>query len=664
MCGIAGVIQTAASHRELSRHQPALMDSLLHRGPDSKGSWHNEAGNLLLLHRRLAIQDVSPAGHQPMQSNSGRFVIAFNGEIYNFVKLRSQLSSLNFSFEGHSDTEVILAAIEAWGLDKALAQLEGMFAIALYDQQQDELHLIRDRIGEKPLYYTCHDGDYVFASELKAILAVLDKPRKKVSEQALGAYFKYGYVPAPLSMVQGVFKLGAGQKITLPLAKATAITSTVNGTDPLNAYLSKWWSLPQTVKSGLNQPINDSGKAINQLEEILTESVVQQSIADVPLGCFLSGGVDSSLVTALLQHNLDASIDTFTIGFKEKQYDESSYAGQIARHLGTSHTVLELSESDLLGLWPAQAGMIDEPLANASIIPSYAVSKLARQHVTVCLSGDGGDELFGGYNRYVWTLRVFHKLANTPVLLKKLFATANSPRLIQCVNKLLQLMQKTGLVGKQSNIDAKLLKLAEILPKQHLEDIYDHLLSFWHSPPTTRSTATPSVVAPFCEKGHWQSDNFYQHSMACDQTYYLAEDNLAKVDRSAMAVSLETRLPLLDKNVIEFSWRIPSTLKIREGETKWILRQVLYKHVPRELIERPKMGFTVPVAQWLSGPLRGWAESLLATLPRHSLLDKKTITNCWDKLLQGQAYQGNKVWAVLVLLEWCERHDIEISTPT
>jgi len=579
-----------------------------------------------------------------MISASSRYVIAFNGEIYNHTGLRAELARAGHApvWRGHSDTETLLAAFEAWGIEQTLKRSVGMFAFAMWDQARRTLTLARDRVGEKPLYYGWIGGLLVFASELKALKAhILFRPA--IDRSALALFMRYGYVPAPHSIYEGIRKLPAGTRLEV---EASA--------PGLEAQPRAYWSVADVISSGLANPfVGNQDDAVSELERILRLSISQQMVADVPLGAFLSGGIDSSTVVALMQAESKRRIKTFTIGFGQATHDEAAHAKAVARHLGTEHTELYVTPEEALTVIPRLPHIYDEPFADSSQIPTYLVAQMARQHVTVSLSGDGGDELFGGYNRYLLTQRTWGTLSRVPVSLRRAAAaTLNlvSPSDWTRILDPVQRLAPTRL--RQADIGEKVRKGAMVLPAANSEELYDLLLSHWLGNvvlgggigSTNDDRATPHL------------DDVVHQMMAKDMLGYLPDDVLCKVDRAAMAVSLETRVPFLDHRVIEFAWQLPLSLKVRDGQGKWALRQVLYRHIPRELVERPKMGFTVPLAAWLRGPLKNWAEALLdpSRLSRQGFLDPTPIRRAWEEHVSGKRNWQDRLWDALMFQAWLE----------
>ena len=632
MCGIAGLVARDLTGPECQAAARRMSDRLAHRGPDDSAVWFEPNAHLAFAHRRLAIQDLSPAGAQPMQSASGRYCIVFNGEIYNFRELKRELEGCGHEFRGHSDTEVFLASIEEWGIEAAVRRTIGMFAFGLWDAQERQLSLCRDRMGEKPLYYGWLGETFCFASELKAIKALDSGGELQVNPDSVAAYLRFLYVPAPLSIYRKIYKLLPGSILTLPLDGDVQRKSFDPNISSSGFSPKAYWSVREAALAGLAKPISDDMEAADELEAVLRKTIDRQMIADVELGAFLSGGIDSSTVSALAQSQSTQRIRTFTIGFDDAKHDESKFAEDIARHLDTEHLTLHATARDGLDLVPGLAQMFDEPFADSSQIPTHIVSKLAREHVTVCLSGDGGDELFAGYNRYLWADKLWLRFGNIPL-------------------KARQLM---GRVGDALPTGARIHKAAKFLQSDSLENGYEYLLTFWHDPQIC-SASSDGGSSVFNDVPAEVTD-FMDRAMFADQVGYLPGDNLCKVDRASMAVSLETRLPLLSHEVVELCWRIPLHMKVRHGSSKWLLRQVLYKHVPRELIERPKMGFTVPLRQWLEGDLRSWAEDMFRTMNSagKEFLDEQRVRELWDCQIRGRQDNSSLIWSILMLLSWLE----------
>jgi len=617
-------------------------EAIAHRGPDDSGVWLDAYAGIGLSHRRLSVLDLSPAGHQPMVSGSGRYVIAFNGEIYNHLDLRRQLGDR--AWRGHSDTETLLAGFEFWGIEKTLQRAVGMFAIALWDRVDRSLILARDRMGEKPLYYGWQGTTFLFGSELKALKA---HPafQGEIDRAALALMLRHNYIPAPYSIYKGIRKLLPGTYLKLLMGKREG--------EPVH-----YWSVRGMAERGQAQPFAGSeAEAVMALEAHLLESIGLQMIADVPLGAFLSGGVDSSTVVALMQAKSSRPVKTFTIGFHEEGYDEAQHAKSVARHLGTEHTELYVMPKEAMNVIPRLPALYDEPFSDSSQIPTLLVSEMARRHVTVSLSGDGGDELFGGYNRYFWATNIWRRVGWAPQPIRAALAGALTALPPSAWNGVFRGLSRFLPVGwRYANPGDKLHKLAEILAVRTPEEIYLDLVSHWKQPAeVVLGTHEPPTV--LTDPAQWAGlPDFEQRMMYLDQMTYLPDDILTKVDRAAMGVSLETRVPFLDHRVVEFAWALPLSMKIRHGQGKWLLRQVLYRHVPKELIERPKMGFGVPIDVWLRGPLKGWAEELLdeSRLQREGYFDPRPIRGKWAEHLTGRRNWSYYLWDVLMFQAWLE----------
>jgi len=633
MCGIAGIL-CAVPHPpggELAAAVGRMGRRLVHRGPDSSGTWADEAGGVALAHQRLAILDLSPEGAQPMRSESGRFVVTFNGEIYNYLDLREELAGRGHAFRGHSDTEVLLAAVEEWGVAPALERFNGMFAFGLWDREQRLLHLARDRMGEKPLYFGWFQGTFLFGSEIKAVRA---HPAcgTMIDRNALALFMRHGYVPAPYSILQGLGKLTPAGLLT------------VSPTKPGESALTRYWSHQAAAARGAERPFEGAPQeAVAQVESLLREAVKLRMQADVPLGAFLSGGLDSSTVVALMQVQSARPVKTFTIGFREDGFDEAGHARAVARHLGTEHTELYLGAQDALDVIPRLPELYDEPFADASQIPTFLVSQLARRHVTVSLSGDGGDELLCGYTRYAKAAAIWNRIRWLPAPLRAL-----AGRALRAVPD--AVWSRTVGGDWAERIEAR----ADILRHGTPAALYRGLLSHWQDPtwlvlgaeePSTPFT-DPAAVPPL--------PTFSDRMMVLDALSYLPDDILVKVDRASMGVSLEARVPLLDHRLVELAWRLPLALKCRSGTSKWVLRQILYRQVPKDLVERPKMGFGVPVGAWLRGPLRAWAEDLLDRdrLRREGYLDPSLVQATLRAHLSGARHRPYHLWSVLMFQAW------------
>lgn len=625
-----------------------MSDSIVTRGPDSDGHWLDSDTQIALGHRRLAIVDLSPAGHQPMASPSQRHVIAFNGEVYNHLNLRSLLEQAGTAptWRGHSDTETILACIDAWGIERTIDACTGMFAMAIWDRETYQLTLVRDRLGEKPLYYGWQGcgqaATFMFASELKA-LKVHPSFKGTVDRGALSLMMRHNYVPAPYSIYQDIKKLEPGTILTVSLRQPEPRTQT-------------YWSASQAIADGRARPFTGSPEsAVDELESLLKAAIGRQMMADVPLGAFLSGGIDSSTIVALMQTQSSRPVKTFTIGFNEEGYNEAVHAKAVAKHLGTEHTELYVPAEKALEVVPKLPSLYCEPFSDSSQIPTYLVAELARKHVTVALSGDAGDELFCGYNRYTMTQRLWGRLSKYPKPLRQLASNAVRSLSPNTWNKLLGPVRSilpTSIAS--SNIGDRLHKGAGVLSHETSEQLYRSLVSHWGNPselvrngielPTKLTTWDPGVAGAV------------ERMMAIDTVTYLPDDILAKVDRAAMGVSLETRVPMLDHQVVEFAWRLPLDYKLREAKSKWVLRQLLYRHVPKTLVERPKMGFGVPLDNWLRTSLKDWAEALLdeGRLRHEGFFDPAPIRKKWQEHLAGSRNWQYQLWDVLMFQAWLE----------
>ena len=611
--------------------------TLSHRGPDDAGIFYDEGAGLGFSFRRLSIIDLSAEGHQPMASASGRFVIIFNGEVYNFEEIRAELGS--HPWRGHSDTEVMLEAIERWGLEAAVRRFVGMFAFALWDREERRLHLVRDRVGIKPLYYGRVDGSLLFASELKAIRS-FPGFQDAIDRDTLAAYMRLGYVPAPYSIYRGIHQLQPGHILTLTAAEATP-------------HSSPFWSAADVAEKGVqSQSESSDEELLEQLHEKLLEAVRLRMVADVPLGGFLSGGIDSSTVVALMQAQSARPVKTFTIGFHEGQYDEAAHARKVAAHLGTDHTELIVTPKDALDVVPLLPAMYDEPFADSSQIPTHLVSKLARRHVTVALSGDGGDELFCGYSRYTFANTLWNALKRIPGP-----AARAAARLIHSISPAtMDHLARLPVPERLKNSPGrKAHRFADHLAAQNPAEICLRAISLWPDPALVVPGAREhDVVSQAIHNFRPIMPSAPELGMLTDFTHYLPDDILVKVDRASMAVSLEARVPVLDHRVVECAWQLPLRLKLRRGKTKWALRQILYRYVPAELVERPKMGFVMPVDLWLRGPLREWAEDLLSaeSLGRHGFLAVKPIREKWQEHVAGSRNWQYLLWPVLMFQAW------------
>lgn len=654
MCGIAGFWDADGLNADEARVTlMAMTEAIRHRGPDDSGEWIDAGAGIALGFRRLSILDLSQNGHQPMRSETGRYVIALNGEIYNFRALHRELLGRGHRFRGHSDTEVLLAAISAWGMPGALERCNGMFAFALWDREQRTLHLVRDRAGEKPLYYGWMGRTLLFGSELKALRA---HPafRGDVDRDALAAFFRRGYVPGPYSIYRGVRKLPPGTVLTLRHAAE------------LDAAPVPYWSPKAVVERGVGfPPPHSTDEAVDELHALLRDAVKLRMEADVPLGAFLSGGIDSSTVVALMQAQSATPIQTFAIGFREDRHNEAHHAAAIARHLGTSHTELYVTPDEARAVIPRLPLMYDEPFADTSQIPTFLVSELTRRHVTVSLSGDAGDELFGGYRRHQLGPMIWQAIRRIPLPLRRAFGAMMSVpesngRVGHTVNRYTRKW-----TGKRS-LRERRRQTAEILPVQSPVALYHYMMSHWKHPEALVLGAhEPPLAATDPTRWPDLGEAPALLMMYLDTVAYLPDDILVKLDRASMAVSLEARVPLLDHRVIEFAWRTPLSLKIRHGEGKWLLRQVLYKYVPRRLVARPKQGFGMPIAEWLRGPLRDWAEALLdeRRLRDEAFLDPQAVRQKWTEHLNRETRWDYELWTVLMFESWLQAQT-QIRRPT
>ena len=651
MCGIIGFLGGDFTNDQLSSAiLEEMSDQIVKRGPDSAGIWLDSSTKIALGHRRLAIVDLSPAGYQPMTSGSNRYVMTYNGEIYNSDEIRNELikSRVTVNWRGHSDTETLLAGFDAWGVRETVSRVTGMFAIAVWDKELEQLTLIRDRIGEKPLYYGWQGSGsnkvFLFGSELKALKK---HPQfiNEIDRGSLALYMRYCYVPAPHSIYKGIMKVEPGTIVTVTLQESEHTTE-------------KYWNALDVVRTGAESPFEGTvAEVTNNLDIALRKTISQQMMADVPLGAFLSGGIDSSTVVALMQAQSSRPIKTFTIGFSETGYNEAEFAKLVAGHLGTEHTELYVSSQDALNVIPKLPNLYCEPFADASQIPTFLVSSLARHHVTVSLSGDGGDELFCGYNRYLFADKLWKGLSMTPASVRELVGKSIKSLPAAGWNKTFELLNRiTPRKFNGISWGDKLQKGAGVIASKDLTNLYQGLVSNWQDP--------SAVVI-----GDGEHDRIFstdvqllsdvgdvQKMMAIDTVSYLPDDILVKVDRAAMGVSLETRVPFLDHHIFEFASKIPLAMKLKNGVGKLILRDILYRYVPKDLIERPKMGFGVPVADWLRGPLRGWAEELLdeSRLRSQGFFYPRIVREMWSEHLMGAHNWQSQLWAVLMFQAWLE----------
>jgi asparagine synthase (glutamine-hydrolysing) len=644
MCGITGFWQAPEQDQMTQQNILTRMsDQLYHRGPDAGGIWSDPESGIGLGHRRLAIVDLSPGGHQPMHSKSDRYALVFNGEIYNYQEIRQQLETLGHGpWRGHSDTEVMLAAFSQWGVEAALEKFNGMFAFALWDKQTRKLFLSRDRLGEKPLYYGWCGNTLLFGSELKALKA---HPEFKgaIDRDAVTLFLRFNYIPAPHCIYQGFYKLPAGTVVCF------------EGPNH-RAQPEAYWSFKAVAEAGIANSWEGSDQdAIAEVSDLLQDAVNLRMVADVPVGAFLSGGVDSSLIVALMQRSSQRPVKTFSIGFAEGAFNEAVYAKDVAQHLGTDHTELYVSPQDAIEALPRMASMYDEPFADSSQIPTFLVSQLARQQVTVSLSGDGGDELFGGYSRYLDGERIWNRIAPIPRGLRQTSARMLTQLSAAQWNRRMAPVQNFLPAGlKQPTPGDRLHRIADVVGVADGPDLYLDLMSHFKQPAKlVHDGQEPQDL--FRDRSRWaKGADFAQHMMYMDTLTYLPDDILVKVDRAGMAVSLEGRIPLLDHRLVELAWRLPMQYKIRNGETKWILRQVLDQHVPRNMFDRPKQGFAIPIESWLRGPLREWAGDLLNVdrLKREGFLDADRIGQRWEDYLGDRHNCAYALWDVLMFQAW------------
>lgn len=653
MCGLAGILQMPRqmSPAQTEEQLTLMTDAIAHRGPDSSGLWQDSDAGVALGHRRLAIVDLSTAGHQPMASASGRHILAFNGEIYNHMALRAELEREQgkLSWRGHSDTETLVTGFDVWGIEETIQRSIGMFAIAIWDRRDRRLFLARDRMGEKPLYYGWQgegaQATFLFGSELSAVQA---HPAcgTELNRAGIVQMLRHGHVGEGLSILRGIHKMPPGHIMEVTLEKR----------EPQSRAYWDGAQISATRSPGLGVP-HDPKAATDALEALLLDATKQQMMSsDVPMGAFLSGGIDSSVVVGLMQHLSDRPVHTFSIGFQEPRYDEAGFAKEVANHLGTHHTEHYVSETDLMEVVPQLAQMFSEPFADSSQIPTYLVAKVAREHVTVALSGDGGDELFCGYDRYRQGAKIMNIFNSIARPIREVGADVLRSVPTKAWSAVLDPFRPTP-QGKETN-GQRMHRLADYGTSADVDELHRKMVSRWRFPDTAVLDAFEpnSVLTGNAPDGG--DLNVAERMMQLDTLTYLPDDILTKVDRATMAVSLESRAPLLDHRVAEFAFGLPFDLKVREGKSKWLLRQVLYRHVPAAMIERPKMGFEVPIGLWLRGPLRDWAADLLSTerLNREGNLRAEVIDTMWQQHLAGSHNWGLQLWPVLMFQAWQAHH--------
>ena len=658
MCGLAGYWGFGGLRsNDLINVASKMCMAIEHRGPDDTGFWHEKALGLVFGHKRLAIQDLSAAGHQPMVSNSQRFVIIFNGEIYNHLELRSELlkqanlkNSKSHVWKGFSDTETLLTAFDSWGVKKTLKKLVGMFALALWDRREKSLFLACDRMGEKPLYFGWKKKIFLFGSELKSIK---QHPSfdNQINRDALPLYFRFNYIPAPYTIYKDIFKLKPGTFIRISIEDMkTQVIKT-----------QEYWSLEKEAIKGQEQPfLGSQTETVEHLERLLRNSVKGQMIADVPLGAFLSGGIDSSTIVALMQDQSIKPIKTFSIGFNEKEFNEAIYSKEVAKLLGTDHTELYLSANDALNILPKLPELYDEPFSDPSQLPTFLVSQLTSEYVKVALSGDGGDELFGGYNRYTFAFNLWNKLARIPAPIRKLLGLSISSIPPSYLNSIINPF-KNIIPNKfrLNNPGDKLHKGVRVLKSNSLNQVYSALTSHWEDPSSLVIDASEPKHETFMSKSIGCFSDI-ESMMLLDMMTYLPYDILVKVDRAAMGVSLETRVPFLDHRIVQFALSLPMKWKIREGKGKWVLRKLLSKYLPQDLIDRPKMGFGVPIDYWLRGELKDWARDLMnpEKLKNEGFLESDLIQIKLSEHISGKRNWQYQLWSILMFQAWLEKNEI------
>lgn len=671
MCGLSGIVRCGETigDAQLFDAITGMNEALHHRGPDDFGTWMDREDNIALGHRRLAIIDLSEKGKQPMESACSRYVIVYNGELYNFKSMRKDLEGEGVIIEGSSDTAVLLAAIVHWGLRSAIEKSHGMFSFALWDRVNKILSLVRDRLGEKPLYYGYSGKSFLFGSELKA-LASHPEWDGELDRNVLTLQLRHGYIPGPYSIYKGIYKLPPACILSVHLdhiRKQREIRPNVKKTVCHEPGPVGYWSAREVAEAGVSDRMSCSDTEIrDELDSLLSATVRNQMISDVPLGAFLSGGVDSSLVVALMQAQSSHPVKTFTIGFHEERFNEAGYAKQVANHLGTDHTELYLTSKEAMDVIPELPDFYDEPFSDPSQIPTYLVSRLARSQVTVALSGDGGDELFAGYDRYFWALSIWNSIHRLPLGARSILAnilqgvpTHTWDKALPVIYALLPARFKLQQPGEKLN------KLGDLLKQQEFVSMYRRLISNWAQPEHVVVGATePATV--MTDRNHWPGLSDHIEIMQyMDTVSYLPDDILVKLDRASMNVSLESRVPLLDHKIVEFAWRVPRAMMVKNKTGKTILKSLLYKYIPRELVERPKMGFGLPIGDWLRGGMREWAEELLdpMRLKQDGVLDPTLVRSKWLEHRDGQRNWEYELWNILMFQAWHQHQNWVGKTP-
>jgi len=649
MCGISGIIKDKKSNTPGLENQIKKMTvSLKHRGPDNSGIWIDNDNSIALGHQRLSILDLSAAGNQPMEFSECKFVISFNGEIYNHLEIRREIerdSKKIINWISNTDTETLIRAFEIWGTKETLKKCSGMFSIALWDKSRKILTLARDRFGEKPLYFGWVNKNFVFASELKAIKKV-ESFHNRICKKALSQYLSVNYVPSPLSIYENIFKLEPGTFVE--------IDNSIRSIDQIKIH--KYWSIHNIIQKVGSKKINHQNMSINELENVLFNSVKSQMLSDVPLGAFLSGGVDSSLICALMQKDNLKPIDTYTVGFQDKQFDESKYANKVAKHLGTNHNEIIVSENDCQKIIPYLPEIYDEPFADSSQIPTYLICKAAKQNVTVALSGDGGDEIFGGYNRYTWSPKIWNKISTLPFFLRKKVAYLCLNISEKKFDFLFNIfINKAGFkIHKIAKALKSAVSLETFMQKMIIEwEGCDKLVLNYNQDHSVKKFLFESKI----DKLDLNFKDPISKMMYLDSVTYLTDDILCKLDRAAMFNSLETRVPFLNEKVVEFAWNMPLSKKIKNGVGKWPLKNILSNYLPQNLINRPKTGFAVPLGKWLKGPLRNWSENLLdeKRLAQEGNFSAGLVRDTWKEHLDGKRDHSSKLWSILMFQAWYEK---------